>query len=90
MTESEKISETDNMGREKFWEDLGRPENDGLALKVFQSQCCENCLCAEQKQCYNRYMTEETKPEETYTGFMCCAACTCTNPHRSAPSETEE
>ncbi len=24
-TESQKISETDNAGREKFWEDLGRP-----------------------------------------------------------------
>lgn len=45
MTESQKISEIDNMGREKFWEDLGRPENNGLALKIFQNQCCENCLC---------------------------------------------
>jgi hypothetical protein len=24
--ESKPIQETDNMGREKFWEDLGRPE----------------------------------------------------------------
>jgi hypothetical protein len=45
MTESQKISEIDNMGLEKFWEDLGRPENNGLALKIFQNQCCENCLC---------------------------------------------
>jgi hypothetical protein len=45
MSESEKISEIDNMGREKFWEDLGRPENDGLALKMFKEQCCEQCLC---------------------------------------------
>jgi hypothetical protein len=44
-TESEPIKETDAMGREKFWEDLGRPVNDGLALKMFQNQCCENCLC---------------------------------------------
>jgi hypothetical protein len=43
MSESQKISETDNMGREKFWEDIGRPENDGLALKVFQQECCQNC-----------------------------------------------
>lgn len=41
--ESSKIAETDAMGREKFWEDLGRPENDGLALKLFKEECCENC-----------------------------------------------
>lgn len=45
MTESQKISETDNMGREKFWEDIGRPENDGLALKLFKEQCCDDCSC---------------------------------------------
>jgi hypothetical protein len=45
MTESQKISETDNMGREKFWEDIGRPENDGLALKLFKEQCCDDCFC---------------------------------------------
>ncbi len=44
-TESGYIKETDNMGREKFWEDIGRPENDGLALKVFKQQCCDNCSC---------------------------------------------
>ena len=49
MTESQKISENDNMGREKFWEDLGRPENDGLALKMFQEECCDNCTCKESK-----------------------------------------
>lgn len=49
MTESQKISETDNMGREKFWEDLGRPENDGLALKMFKEECCDNCLCKKDK-----------------------------------------
>lgn len=43
--ESYIIPETDNMGREKFWEDLGRPENDGLALKLFQEQCCNGCTC---------------------------------------------
>lgn len=43
MTESQQIPETDNMGREKFWEDIGRPENDGLALKIFKEQCCDNC-----------------------------------------------
>lgn len=45
MSESQKISENDNMGREKFWEDLGRPENDGLALKMFQEECCGQCSC---------------------------------------------
>ncbi len=45
MTESQKISENDNMGREKFWEDMGRPENDGLALKLFKEECCSSCTC---------------------------------------------
>jgi hypothetical protein len=45
MSESQKISETDAMGREKFWEDAGRPENDGLALKLFKEECCDNCTC---------------------------------------------
>jgi hypothetical protein len=47
-TESGYIKETDNMGREKFWEDLGRPENDGLALKIFKEQGCDNCSCKTQ------------------------------------------
>jgi hypothetical protein len=41
--ESGKIVETDAMSREKFWEDLGRPENDGLALKLFKEECCTEC-----------------------------------------------
>jgi hypothetical protein len=48
--ESKPISEKDAMGREKFWEDLGRPispdvENDGLELKIFKDQCCDQCNC---------------------------------------------
>lgn len=43
--ESSSIPETDAMGREKFWQDLGRPENDGLALKMFKEQCCDQCTC---------------------------------------------
>lgn len=39
---------TDNMGREAFWEDAGRPENDGLALKMFKEACCDNCACSSQ------------------------------------------
>jgi hypothetical protein len=44
MTESEKISEIDNMGREKFWQDP-MVENDGLALKMFKEECCTQCSC---------------------------------------------
>ena len=44
--ESNPISEKDAMGREKFWEDLGRPENDGLALKIFKEECCSECKCS--------------------------------------------
>jgi hypothetical protein len=48
--ESNPIPETDNLGREKFWEDLGRPDpsdvkNDGLALKIFKESCCDQCNC---------------------------------------------
>jgi hypothetical protein len=43
--ESKPVAETDAMGREKFWEDLGRPENDGLALKLFKEECCSQCSC---------------------------------------------
>lgn len=43
--ESTPMVETDAMGREKFWEDLGRPENDGLALKLFKEECCTECSC---------------------------------------------
>lgn len=35
----------DEENKEKFWQDLGRPENDGLALKMFQEGCCDNCNC---------------------------------------------
>jgi hypothetical protein len=45
MSESEKIPNTDNVGREKFWEDIVKSENDGLALKMFQAYCCANCSC---------------------------------------------
>ena len=76
MSESQKISDFDNMGREKFWEDLGRPENDGLALKIFKEECCENCSCKSDNQCYNTSMTEIIR---------CCAGCTCENSHSSKP-----
>jgi len=33
------------MGREKFWEDLGRPEYENLAVKIFSETCCKNCSC---------------------------------------------
>lgn len=43
--ESSPYPVTDNMGREVFWEDIGRPENDGLALKLFSETCCSDCSC---------------------------------------------
>lgn len=43
--ESNPIADTDNMGREKFWEDLGRPEETSLAVKLFSEMCCSGCSC---------------------------------------------
>ena len=43
--ESKAIVETDAMGREMFWQDMGRPENDGLALKLFSETVCTDCSC---------------------------------------------
>lgn len=43
--ESKPMIETDNMGREKFWEDLGRPEEPNLAVKLFSETCCTECSC---------------------------------------------
>lgn len=43
--ESKPIVETDAMGREKFWEDLGRPEEANLSVKLFSETCCSDCLC---------------------------------------------
>lgn len=43
--ESKPIVETDNMGREKFWEDLERPEYENLAVKIFSETCCKDCSC---------------------------------------------
>jgi hypothetical protein len=43
--ESKPMTETDNMGREKFWEDMGRPEEPNLAVKIFSETCCSNCSC---------------------------------------------
>ena len=45
QSESKPMPITDNMGREVFWEDIGRPENDGLALKMFKETCCTDCDC---------------------------------------------
>ena len=43
--ESTTIAVTDNMGREIFWDDLGRPEETSLAVKLFSETCCTNCSC---------------------------------------------
>lgn len=48
MNESEWIKDTDAVGREKWWED-NRPENDGLALKIFSEICCSQCRCNSSK-----------------------------------------
>jgi hypothetical protein len=47
LFESKPMPVTDNMGRETFWEDMGRPENDGLALKMFKEECCSDCDCSD-------------------------------------------
>jgi len=39
--ESKSIVENDAMGREKFWEDLGRPEETNLLIET----CCSDCNC---------------------------------------------
>jgi hypothetical protein len=44
-TESSPIRETDNMGRERFWEDVGRPEEANLSVKLFSETCCSGCTC---------------------------------------------
>jgi len=43
--ESNPIVETDAMGREIFWQDMGRPEEPNLAVKLFSETCCTNCDC---------------------------------------------
>jgi hypothetical protein len=43
--ESNPIVETDAMGRERFWEDMGRPEETSLAVKLFSETCCSGCMC---------------------------------------------
>lgn len=43
--ESKAIPETDAMGREKFWQDIGRPGYENLAVKIFSETCCQNCSC---------------------------------------------
>jgi hypothetical protein len=43
--ESKPIVETDAMGREILWQDLGRPEEPNLAVKLFSETCCTNCSC---------------------------------------------
>lgn len=45
QTESAPMKVTDNMGREIFWEDIGRPEYPNLATKIFSETCCAGCGC---------------------------------------------
>ena len=39
------IPETDAMGQEKFWLDIGRPDDGTWALNIFKQECCDNCSC---------------------------------------------
>jgi hypothetical protein len=41
--ESKPMATTDAMGREVFWEDLGRPEDENLLAQTFCS--CSGCSC---------------------------------------------
>jgi len=52
--ESKPMPITDNMGRETFWEDMGRPEGawtkgpavyDSLTVKLFLENACQECSC---------------------------------------------
>ncbi len=43
--ESKPMPVTDNMGREIFWEDMGRPEYENLSVKLFSETCCTDCSC---------------------------------------------
>lgn len=41
LFESKPIVDKDAMGREKFWEDLGRPDDSNLLIET----CCSGCTC---------------------------------------------
>jgi hypothetical protein len=43
--ESKPMAETDAIGREVFWQDMGRPEDSNLAVKLFSETCCTDCNC---------------------------------------------
>lgn len=55
--ESKPMPEIDAMGREKFWEDLGRPDFDSIGVYSIEmlalqeenpnasNACCSNCDC---------------------------------------------
>jgi hypothetical protein len=45
LFESKPIPTTDNMGRETFWEDIGRPDPENLAVKIFSETVCKECTC---------------------------------------------
>ena len=54
QTESTPMVETDNMGREKFWDESERSTGawtkspavyDSLTVKLFSETCCTECSC---------------------------------------------
>ena len=34
---------TDAMGRDAFWEDIGRPDPENLSVKIFSETVCKDC-----------------------------------------------
>jgi hypothetical protein len=45
LFESKPIVKTDAMGREKFWEDIGRPDPENLSVKIFSETVHKECTC---------------------------------------------
>ena len=60
--ESSPVIEKDNMGREKFWEDLGRPDLDALGIYSIEGLALQ---------------TEEPNLAVKLFSKTCCATCSC-------------
>lgn len=63
--EHDSIKDTDAMGRENFWKDLGRPDWDNLGIYSIESLALQN--------------TEEEQPNLAVKLFSetCCSDCSC-------------
>jgi hypothetical protein len=62
--ESKPIVETDAMGREKFWEDMGRPDFDAMGIYSIEALA----LPVEEPNLAVKLFSE-----------TCCAECNCKN-----------